>query len=260
MSACQANLFLSCAEHGSEQAAKVVLSKAYRMQARCTQQADELSAQLYAACAGLWRARSVAVTAAPVRSCDVAHTETCISAAQRLSHPNVVATLAYRLCKHHDSPAVSPGPRKRAPGHPLLVALAMKSPRGGGAETPADTQASHSLYLFQEFCNGGSLKEAIARRALAPPALRRRWAPLMSVVKGVAGGMGYLHRMRVCHSRLSPACVLFQVSADACVASLHLATCAFSAWASRCVLQCDLQSACCSPLASSTTSSTTLVR
>jgi serine/threonine protein kinase len=66
---------------------------------------------------------------------------------------------------------------------------------------------------MQEYCNGGSLRGAIAGRVFGEPphGLRRRWKPLMHVAGSVADGMRYLHSQRICHGDLNPANILLKV-------------------------------------------------
>ena len=67
---------------------------------------------------------------------------------------------------------------------------------------------------MQEYCNGGSLRNAIVEGALGPPAgggLERRWLPLMHIAKSIAEGMRYLHSQRILHGDLNPANILLKV-------------------------------------------------
>jgi serine/threonine protein kinase len=62
----------------------------------------------------------------------------------------------------------------------------------------------------QEFCNGGSLRQALAD-GMFGVRLRQRWRPILSALEGVAAGMDYMHSKRICHGDLNPANVLLTV-------------------------------------------------
>ena len=62
---------------------------------------------------------------------------------------------------------------------------------------------------MQEFCNGGTLRDAIVRGIFTT--MPRRWHPIMAVLRGVAEGMTYMHGRRICHGDLNPANVLVKV-------------------------------------------------
>jgi serine/threonine protein kinase len=74
----------------------------------------------------------------------------------------------------------------------------------------------HVFFLLQELCNGGSLKTALDAGVFAEGGLSRRWRPLLSVLRGVASGMMYMHAERLCHSNLKPSNILFKVWLSAC--------------------------------------------
>ena len=74
----------------------------------------------------------------------------------------------------------------------------------------------------QEFCNGGSLRTAISRGYFRTHHLPQRWRPIMSVLRDVCAGMGYMHEKRICHGDLTPANILLKVcSSPACPQRLH---------------------------------------
>jgi serine/threonine protein kinase len=93
---------------------------------------------------------------------------------------------------------VTPTPRPPPPRLPRLLAFPAKKIR-------ADRVA------LQEYCNGGSLQDALAARQLVPPTLTARWRPILHILSGVAEGLAYMHNARVCHGDLHPANVLFKV-------------------------------------------------
>eukprot|EP00892_Ulva_mutabilis_P006166 jgi/Ulvmu1/3921/UM018_0144.1 len=71
------------------------------------------------------------------------------------------------------------------------------------------------LCLVQEFCNGGSMRQAIARGVFGP-SLRRRWRPIMSILEDIASGMDYMHAKRICHGDLNPNNVLLKFNPAMC--------------------------------------------
>eukprot|EP00892_Ulva_mutabilis_P009188 jgi/Ulvmu1/6641/UM003_0279.1 len=72
------------------------------------------------------------------------------------------------------------------------------------------------FYLVQEFCNGGSLREAVACGFFTVDAMPRRWGPLMLVLADIAGGMAHMHAKRICHGDLNPSNILLKFEAAAC--------------------------------------------
>ena len=66
------------------------------------------------------------------------------------------------------------------------------------------------LSPLQEFCNGGSLRDALAGGAFRTQSLPQRWLPLLAILRDVARGMAYMHAKRICHGDLNPSNVLFK--------------------------------------------------
>ena len=66
------------------------------------------------------------------------------------------------------------------------------------------------LYAAQEFCNGGSLSEAITDGLFGLKSSSTHWQQVLSVLLDVARGMAHIHSMRICHGDLNPANVLLQ--------------------------------------------------
>ena len=64
---------------------------------------------------------------------------------------------------------------------------------------------------MQEFCNGGSLREAVSSGAFSSETLPKRWKPLMKLLMGIAGGMEYVHGKRILHGDLNPSNILLKV-------------------------------------------------
>jgi serine/threonine protein kinase len=70
--------------------------------------------------------------------------------------------------------------------------------------------AHGSVNAVQEYCNGGSLRQAVAK-GLFEPSRERHWRTIMSLLIDVAQGMAYIHSKRICHGDLNPANVLLKV-------------------------------------------------
>ena len=71
----------------------------------------------------------------------------------------------------------------------------------------------------QEFCNGGSLREAVSGGLLSHEKLPRRWKPLMKLLTGIASGMQYVHSKRILHGDLNPSNILLKV--HPCLLNTH---------------------------------------
>ena len=77
------------------------------------------------------------------------------------------------------------------------------------------TRMPHMRHALQEFCNGGSLREALMLGVFGggPDALPRRWAPITAVLRGLAEGLAYVHGQSIVHGDVNPANILLQVRA-----------------------------------------------
>jgi tRNA A-37 threonylcarbamoyl transferase component Bud32 len=73
------------------------------------------------------------------------------------------------------------------------------------------TLDSPRVAWLQEFCNGGSLRQALVSGALQSPALRRRWPVVTGVLADIADGMHHIHGKRICHGDLNPSNILLKV-------------------------------------------------
>jgi serine/threonine protein kinase len=65
------------------------------------------------------------------------------------------------------------------------------------------------FHLIQEYCSGGSLRDAIDSGLFRR--MPSRWQAISTVLLDVAAGMAYMHANRICHSDLNPANVLLKV-------------------------------------------------
>ena len=104
--------------------------------------------------------------------------------ASNLTHDNIVSTYSHDICRVQD---------------PNLHA----------------ELEIYKFYLIQEFCNGGSLADALAAGMFASTRMSTRWRLIVHVLMGIARGMGHMHSKRITHGDLNPANVLFKVRAAA---------------------------------------------
>jgi serine/threonine protein kinase len=75
--------------------------------------------------------------------------------------------------------------------------------------------------VVQEFCNGGSLRDAVAKGYFTIENMSRRWGPIMRVLTDIVAGMNHVHRKRICHGDLNPANVMFKVRPPHTQSILH---------------------------------------
>ena len=64
---------------------------------------------------------------------------------------------------------------------------------------------------MQEYCNGGSLADAISNDLFGLAQTRLHWRRVLAILMDVAYGMAYIHSMRISHGDLNPANVLLSV-------------------------------------------------
>eukprot|EP00892_Ulva_mutabilis_P009184 jgi/Ulvmu1/6638/UM003_0276.1 len=131
---------------------------------------------------GKWRGLEVAIKTLLFQSSDSGSKTAVVASeaaiASNLLHHNIVATYATDVC---------------------TVA----------AESRRDLDV-FKFYLIQEFCNGGSLRTAIARGYFRTNHLPQRWRPIMGVLRDVCTGMAYMHEKHICHGDLTPANILLK--------------------------------------------------
>ena len=77
------------------------------------------------------------------------------------------------------------------------------------------------MIFVQEFCNGGSLGDAISDAYFDRNQSPLHWRRVLATLLDVAEGMAYIHSMRICHGDLNPANVLLKVLSF----DLHLIRC-----------------------------------
>jgi serine/threonine protein kinase len=87
----------------------------------------------------------------------------------------------------------------------------------------------HGQVSVQEYCNGGSLRQAVNQGLFTSARLRRRWQPLMKILMGIAAGMAYVHSKRICHGDLNPSNVLLKVRSSRPCLPEHCCACSWCA-------------------------------
>ena len=134
-------------------------------------------------CAGLWRGLEVAIKTVLFQSGQGSSQTRLVASeaaiASNLDHSNIVATYSHDICN------VSPT---------------------SSAELPV-----FKFYLITEFCNGGSLRQALRKGYFTPRKLPARWQPISTILLGIAEGLAYMHSKRICHGDLNPSNVLLKV-------------------------------------------------
>jgi serine/threonine protein kinase len=65
--------------------------------------------------------------------------------------------------------------------------------------------------VLQEYCNGGSLGDAISDGLFGLQRSPLHWRRLLAVLLDIARGMAFIHSMRICHGDLNPANILLKV-------------------------------------------------
>jgi serine/threonine protein kinase len=76
-------------------------------------------------------------------------------------------------------------------------------------------RAQLEFVWLQEYCNGGSLREAIQKGLFTSKRLPNRFAVIMTLLCHIADGIQYMHSKRICHGDLNPSNVLLKVRTPA---------------------------------------------
>jgi serine/threonine protein kinase len=158
--------------------------------------------------AGIWQQRHVAIKTVLFQSSEqdnkmeVLAREAAIACG--LSHRNLVTTFS------HDLAEICTG--RVAP---------LRSKKLSKAKLNKGTV--FMFFLVQEYCNSGSLRQAIERRRFQVGGMSQRWAPIVSTLQGIARGMDHMHSMSIVHSNLNPSNILLTVRV--CLLCLLLCTC-----------------------------------
>ncbi|KXZ48446.1 hypothetical protein GPECTOR_28g856 [Gonium pectorale] len=131
--------------------------------------------------------------------------------ATTLFHPNVINTFAYdikplRMCP---APAPSNSPRRAGGGAGADGMLAgggdaVLSSEGGGI-------MDWKLYIIQEYCDGGTLKDALDGSRWSDPETGMGQPEVaVRVALEIAAGMTYIHARNIIHGDLKPANILLR--------------------------------------------------
>ena len=133
--------------------------------------------------AGEWRGREVAIKTVLFQS-GAGDNQTALVAseaaiASNLIHRNIVSTFSYDI--------------------------------RNVAENSGNELAVFKFYLVQEYCNGGTLRQALHSRYFTAQKTPQRWEAAAGILRGVAAGMDYMHGKRICHGDLNPSNVLLKV-------------------------------------------------
>eukprot|EP00892_Ulva_mutabilis_P005445 jgi/Ulvmu1/3272/UM151_0020.1 len=75
---------------------------------------------------------------------------------------------------------------------------------------PGPEHSIYKFYLLQEYCNGGSLANAISAGLFHPDTVRAHWQRVTDILQDIAEGMAYIHSKRICHGDLNPSNVLLK--------------------------------------------------
>lgn len=70
--------------------------------------------------------------------------------------------------------------------------------------------------LVQEFCNGGSLQDALDDGMFRPPALPKPLPAMLAMLKGTAEAMAHAHAHGVAHGQLTGHDILLKVCTSSC--------------------------------------------
>ncbi|KXZ50660.1 hypothetical protein GPECTOR_15g344 [Gonium pectorale] len=170
---------------------------------------------------GMWRGLSVAVKTLVVPDVSAAegraHQRAALEAAISMSmgHPNVVATYTYQL-----KPLVHE--QQAAAGSRALGSGGTTSQSAGPSQVAHDGKAvveiggdAYKLYIVQELCNGGTLRQALAQGVAG--SVRAGGSSRLLALRlalDVAQGMRHVHSCRIVHGDLKPDNVLLRYKAD----------------------------------------------
>jgi Protein kinase domain len=67
------------------------------------------------------------------------------------------------------------------------------------------------VICLQEYCNGGSLRQALLEGRLSSSRMPQRWNCVTQLLTDIADGMAYIHGKRICHGDLNPSNILLKV-------------------------------------------------
>ncbi|KAJ9506971.1 hypothetical protein QJQ45_016559, partial [Haematococcus lacustris] len=134
--------------------------------------------------------------------------ETAISSS--LSHPNVVQTFTYSVQQVQQQ-----GPRCPDTKSVDLPSLAEVDGEGGaklGAWDKPEGGSSWEVRLVQEYCEAGSLREMLDKKAFHPPGRDVDLCAVLDTAIDVARALDHLHRQGIVHADLKPRNVLLKAN------------------------------------------------
>ena len=109
-----------------------------------------------------------------------------------LSHPNIVQTYAYTVKK--------------------VKATAERSPSHASSTAPS---MNWKIYMVQEYCEGGTLLQAMERRAfLQPVSLLPDLGSILQTALDIAQGMSHLHNQNIIHGDLTAKNILLRHTSE----------------------------------------------
>lgn len=154
---------------------------------------------------GVWRELDVAVKTIVFRGHGESHQDWQqraireVAITSGLSHQNVVCTYSYDIKRLHTGAAEAK--------------LESDSKREGLKIW--DACVDWKLYIIQEYCDGGSLKETLKMRALTD---KKAGGPdlesLLELASGIARGVHHIHSKNIIHGDLKPSNVLLKKDDD----------------------------------------------
>ncbi|GLI67931.1 hypothetical protein VaNZ11_012259 [Volvox africanus] len=120
-----------------------------------------------------------------------------------VAHPNVVATYHYDITPIRPSGVVCSGGLLISDGSLLRTGPGVL-PGGPGAVS------DWKLYLVQEFCDAGSLANALDARAFHDPSGMPNLALTLCALADIARGMAHIHSRSIIHGDLNPTNILLR--------------------------------------------------
>ncbi|GIL57612.1 hypothetical protein Vafri_12675 [Volvox africanus] len=124
-----------------------------------------------------------------------------------VAHPNVVATYHYDITPIRPSAAVCSGGLLISDGSLMRAGCGTGPgvlPGGPGAVS------DWKLYLVQEFCDAGSLANALDARAFHDPSGMPNLALTLCALADIARGMAHIHSRSIIHGDLNPTNILLR--------------------------------------------------